>query len=157
MSCPLFVKAKPMSRSEALPPVERGEDWFEWEERPGPELLSTASPNNDIVVRVCYVEKRRPESAPSPATNRYRYRYYIVPITATNFDSRGAHQLSDKPITSCRGRWGSSLKACAGIVGPLQIIATGCALESLRRSPVRMLHPLRPARNLRGGFSDLRG
>ncbi len=45
------------STVKQLPLVERGEDWFEWEERPGPEPLSTASPNDDIRVRVCYVER----------------------------------------------------------------------------------------------------
>src|ERR1017187_5572232 len=41
-----------------LPPVERGEDWFEWEERPGPEPASAASrPADDLLVRVCYVER----------------------------------------------------------------------------------------------------
>jgi hypothetical protein len=28
-----------------LPPVERGEDWFEWEERPGPEPASSRRPD----------------------------------------------------------------------------------------------------------------
>jgi hypothetical protein len=42
---------------EQLPPASRAEDWFEWEERPGPEPLSTASPIDDLVVRVCYVER----------------------------------------------------------------------------------------------------
>ena len=42
-----------------LPPVEPGEDWFEWEERPGPEPVSTASHSNDeILVHVCYVETK---------------------------------------------------------------------------------------------------
>ena len=40
-----------------LPPVERGEYWFEWEERPGPEPASNATgPNDEILVQVCYVE-----------------------------------------------------------------------------------------------------
>jgi hypothetical protein len=35
---------------------EPGEDWFEWEERPGPKPVSTAShPNDDLVINVCYV------------------------------------------------------------------------------------------------------
>jgi hypothetical protein len=42
-----------------LPPVEPGEDWFQWEERPGPEPASTAShPNDEILVHVCYVETK---------------------------------------------------------------------------------------------------
>jgi hypothetical protein len=41
-----------------LPPVERGEDWFEWQERPGPEPASGAGrPADDLLVRVCYVER----------------------------------------------------------------------------------------------------
>ena len=30
-----------------LPPVEPGEDWFEWEERPGPEPASNATGPNE--------------------------------------------------------------------------------------------------------------
>jgi hypothetical protein len=42
-----------------LPPLERGEDWFEWEERPGPEPVTTASSSNDeILVQVRYVEAK---------------------------------------------------------------------------------------------------
>lgn len=39
------------------PGAYSGEDWFEWEERAGVEPLSMASPNDDLVVRVCYVER----------------------------------------------------------------------------------------------------
>ena len=43
---------------EELPPTERTENWFEWEERPGPEPASNASdPDDDLLVRVCYVER----------------------------------------------------------------------------------------------------
>jgi hypothetical protein len=49
-----------------LPPVERAEDWFEWQERHGAEPLSPASPNDDLVVRVWYLAR-------TPARNRYRY------------------------------------------------------------------------------------
>ena len=35
-----------------LPPERGGEDWFEWEERPGPELASNASPNDEILIHV---------------------------------------------------------------------------------------------------------
>jgi hypothetical protein len=43
-----------------LPPVEPGEDWFEWEERRGPEPASNAAgPNDEVVVRVSYVERTR--------------------------------------------------------------------------------------------------
>jgi hypothetical protein len=39
------------------PAAYSGEDWFEWEERPGPEPPSNAtSPNDELVVRVSYVE-----------------------------------------------------------------------------------------------------
>jgi hypothetical protein len=42
-----------------LPPVEPGEDWFEWEERTGPDPASNApSPNDEIVVQVRYVEAK---------------------------------------------------------------------------------------------------
>ena len=38
--------------------MERGEDWFEWEKRPGPEPASNVTGPNDVfLVRVCYVEK----------------------------------------------------------------------------------------------------
>jgi hypothetical protein len=41
-----------------LPPGPGGEDWFEWEERPGPEPASNATgPNDGVVIHVCYVEK----------------------------------------------------------------------------------------------------
>jgi hypothetical protein len=43
-----------------LPPVEPGEDWFEWEERPGPEPTSnTTGPNDETLIRVSYVEAKR--------------------------------------------------------------------------------------------------
>jgi len=56
----------------ALPPASRAEAWFEWEGRVGPEPLSPASrPNDEILVRVCYVEaKPKAESAHAPV--RYR-------------------------------------------------------------------------------------
>jgi len=42
---------------EELSPAERTDNWFEWEERPGPEPASNAAgPNDEIVVRVHYVE-----------------------------------------------------------------------------------------------------
>jgi len=42
---------------QQLPPESPGEDWFEWEERPGPEPTREARiPNNDLVIHVCYVE-----------------------------------------------------------------------------------------------------
>jgi hypothetical protein len=35
------------------------EDWFEWEERPGPEPVQTASsPNDEILLQVSYVEAK---------------------------------------------------------------------------------------------------
>jgi hypothetical protein len=44
-----------------LPPgpgAYSSEDWFEWEERPGPEPASDATgPNDGVVIHVCYVEK----------------------------------------------------------------------------------------------------
>jgi hypothetical protein len=44
-----------------LPPgpgAYSGEDWFEWEERPGTEPPSNATgPNDELVVRVSYVER----------------------------------------------------------------------------------------------------
>jgi len=43
-----------------LPPVEPGEDWFQWEERPGPEPAWNATePNEDLLVHGCYVERTR--------------------------------------------------------------------------------------------------
>jgi len=45
-----------------LPPGPGGyfsEDWFEWEERPGPEPASNASGRDDeILVHVCYVDAK---------------------------------------------------------------------------------------------------
>jgi hypothetical protein len=42
-----------------LPPAERAKPWFEWEERPGPEPVTTASrPNDEILVQVRYVEAK---------------------------------------------------------------------------------------------------
>jgi hypothetical protein len=39
-------------------PSSRAEAWFEWQERPGLEPASTASrPKDDLLVRVCYVDK----------------------------------------------------------------------------------------------------
>ena len=41
-----------------LPPESPGEDWFDWEERPGPEPTTEAhTTNNDLVIHVCYVER----------------------------------------------------------------------------------------------------
>jgi len=45
---------------EELPPSSRAEAWFEWEERPGPQPAFAASePNDELVVRVSYVERTR--------------------------------------------------------------------------------------------------
>jgi hypothetical protein len=42
------------------PSAYSSEDWFEWEERPGPEPASNATgPNDELVVRVSYVERTR--------------------------------------------------------------------------------------------------
>ena|ERR1039458_5923508 len=51
------------------PGAYSGEDWFEWEERPGPGPAEDADRfGNEQIVRVCYVEgrERTPESAHSP-------------------------------------------------------------------------------------------
>lgn len=43
-----------------------GEDWFDWEERPGPEPASNAcGPDDGLPVHVRYVEKSRLESVRS--------------------------------------------------------------------------------------------
>lgn len=39
-----------------LPPESRGDDRFEWEERPGTQPAFAASEPNEILVHVCYVE-----------------------------------------------------------------------------------------------------
>ena len=59
-----------------LPPVEPGEDWFEWEERPGPEPAANATGRDDeIVVQVhCVDGKPKASIRRSPAGHRYRYR-----------------------------------------------------------------------------------
>jgi hypothetical protein len=45
-----------------LPPgpgAYSGEDWFEWEERPGPGAASNATgPDDEILMRVSYVETK---------------------------------------------------------------------------------------------------
>jgi hypothetical protein len=42
-----------------LPPGPGGEDWFEWQERPGPEPASnTTGPNDEILIQVSYVEAK---------------------------------------------------------------------------------------------------
>jgi hypothetical protein len=45
-----------------LPPgpgAYSGEDWFDWEERPGPEPASNAAgPNDEILVQVRYVKAK---------------------------------------------------------------------------------------------------
>ena len=39
--------------------LEPGEDWYKWEERPGPETVSMASgPSDEILVQVRYVEAK---------------------------------------------------------------------------------------------------
>ncbi len=39
------------------PSAYSAEDWFEWEERPGPEPVSNATgPDDELVIKVCYVE-----------------------------------------------------------------------------------------------------
>ncbi len=44
-----------------LPPVEPGEDWFGWEERPGPGPASNAAgPDNEFLIQVHYVERKGP-------------------------------------------------------------------------------------------------
>jgi hypothetical protein len=43
-----------------LPPGPGDEDWYEWEERPGPEPVSNATgPNDGVLVQVSYVERTR--------------------------------------------------------------------------------------------------
>jgi hypothetical protein len=52
----VMVKQTP---PEELPPAERAVNWFEWEERPGPESASTASrPNDEVLVQVRYGEAK---------------------------------------------------------------------------------------------------
>jgi hypothetical protein len=42
-----------------IPPVEPGEDGYEWEERPGPEPVSHASgPDDELVIQMCYVDMK---------------------------------------------------------------------------------------------------
>ncbi len=41
-----------------LPSSPAGEDWFDWEVRPGPDPSTNASgPTDGFLVQVCYVEK----------------------------------------------------------------------------------------------------
>jgi|HubBroStandDraft_6_1064221.scaffolds.fasta_scaffold2427361_1 hypothetical protein len=42
-----------------LPPGREGEDWYEWEERPGPEPASNATgPDDEQIIQVRYVERK---------------------------------------------------------------------------------------------------
>ncbi len=45
-----------------IPPAWRtgsDEDWFEWEERPGPEPVSNATgPDDELVIQVCHVDMK---------------------------------------------------------------------------------------------------
>lgn len=42
---------------DELSPANRGESWFEWEERSGPEPVSNATgQKDDLVIHVCYVD-----------------------------------------------------------------------------------------------------
>ena len=46
---------------EELPPASRGQDWFELEERPGPEPpAEPRGPNDDIVLQVCFIDSKGP-------------------------------------------------------------------------------------------------
>ena len=50
-----------MRRLPPGPGAYAGEDWFEWEERPGPEPASNASASggdDEILVHVCYVDAK---------------------------------------------------------------------------------------------------
>ena len=52
-----YVGPRHVATVRQLPPVERGEGWYEWEERPGPEPVSNATgPDDEILVQVHYVE-----------------------------------------------------------------------------------------------------
>ena len=42
-----------------LPAGSGGEEWFEWEERPGPGPgVGATGPSNEILIQVCYVEQK---------------------------------------------------------------------------------------------------
>ena len=44
---------------EELPPTQREEAWFDWEERPGPEPVSNATgPDDELVIHVCHVDMK---------------------------------------------------------------------------------------------------
>jgi hypothetical protein len=59
-----YIGPRHMVTVRRLPPepgAHSGEDWFEWEERPGPEPASNATGrNDDLVIRVCNVERNGP-------------------------------------------------------------------------------------------------
>lgn len=45
-----------------LPPDANGHDWYEWEERPGPDPAGEANPNV-LLIRACYVDVMDSEPA----------------------------------------------------------------------------------------------
>jgi hypothetical protein len=54
-----YVGRRHVVTVKQLQPVEPGEDWYEWEERPGAAPASTvSSPNGELLVRVSYVEAK---------------------------------------------------------------------------------------------------
>ena len=53
---PESVGPRHIATVRQLPSQSPGTDWFEWEERPGPEPAASAIPGNDTIIRVCYVE-----------------------------------------------------------------------------------------------------
>jgi len=53
---------------EELPAAEPSQNWFDWEERPGPEPASNATgPDDGLLIHVRYVE-----TAPAAARHGYR-------------------------------------------------------------------------------------
>jgi hypothetical protein len=57
-----YAGPRHIARVRQLPPgpgAYSREEWFEWQERPGPEPVSTASRANDeLIVQVSYVEAK---------------------------------------------------------------------------------------------------
>ena len=54
-----------------LPPVEPGENWFQWEERPGLGPAKDDRLSDEQIIRVSYVERKGPVPATSSGSSAH--------------------------------------------------------------------------------------